>query len=72
MIYRLEKSPYSLQKVYPEINQRYITENKKAVMWSEPFYIRLCLKGVPVGVVKFLSKVISFMTRLKTTINHEQ
>ena len=72
MIYRLENSPYSLTKIYPEINKRYITENKKAVMWSEPFYISLCLKGIPVSVVKFLSKAVSFMTRLKTTINHEQ
>lgn len=45
--YKSRKWPYDVQKIYPEINERYLNELKDAKFMSQRYGIALCNKGHP-------------------------
>lgn len=61
----LNSHVYDIKALYPEINQRYITESKRYPIWSIKGCVRLCLKGHPsvAHLIFNIAKCISYAKR---------
>lgn len=64
-IYRLKNSDCNLRQIYSEVNDRYIVENENSHLWSEEFYIVLCLKGIPLWMIAIIANFVVTISKWK-------
>lgn len=70
-IFRVHNSSFSIVDTLPEINERYIAENKRLSLKTEARLITLCLQGHEV-VSRFVYIIVLRLRQIKNAIIHKR